>query len=326
MDGDGWGIDLVQALAVPLAVVAVLVLFHGPVGEFIRTLGSRVSKVGVGAFHLELTVAREVEVPWTLEGNLDFRSNTSAEVFDSYADSLRQNLEGPRDLDYVVVDLGNGKAWLTTRLFLFAILLQQQRGLRAMVFLDSQSDSGPDFLGLARPDAIRRRLTAQHPYMGKAFARATVDSYFMNDPQPYTSDGRLHTEFATNVAEQFLHQVQIQGTIGQLPTDIALPTGEDPSDWIPLDPSPGFPPAKERASWLTAAQVRGEWHTTLSHAHVEERTIEDIDRQQQIGAILGCENSEFVAVLSDGRFTRLADRQRLLEHLAIDVTRSTKSG
>ena len=167
---------------------------------------------------------------------------------------------------------------------------------------------------------------AEHPDIGKAFAQAICDSYFMGYDQPYTSDGRLLVHLATGIAECFLRRVQIQGTVGESPAAIAVPPGDDPSDWIPLDPSPGFPPVRERASWLTATQVRGEWHTALSHAFIEERTIEDIDRQQQIRAILGCENSEFVAVLSDGRFTHLADRARLLEHLARDVSRSTKSG
>ncbi len=42
------------------------------------------------------------------------------------------------DLDYIVVDLEVGKKWLTSRLFIFTLLLKRLRGLRCVVFLGTR--------------------------------------------------------------------------------------------------------------------------------------------------------------------------------------------
>ena len=111
MDGDSWAVDLVQALAIPVTIVIVVVVLRKPIAKFLGDLGGRVSKLSVGSISVELAEATEIRPAWSLEMNgqrFDVRQLSPADIFDSYADSLLRQLAEPGTLDYVVVDLGVG--------------------------------------------------------------------------------------------------------------------------------------------------------------------------------------------------------------------------
>ena len=81
----------------------------------------------------------------------------------SKREALFEQLEDVDEaLDYLAIDLGTGR-WLTSRLFIFAIMLQRMRDLRCFVFLAQEGDEGGRFLGTASPDKVRWALAYLAP-------------------------------------------------------------------------------------------------------------------------------------------------------------------
>jgi hypothetical protein len=85
---------------------------------------------------------------------------------------LLNQIQGQGPSDYAVIDLGSGRSWLTTRLFVFAILLRRMRALRALVFVETQDGIAQRFLGVALPDTVRWRLAREYPWLEDAYAHA----------------------------------------------------------------------------------------------------------------------------------------------------------
>jgi hypothetical protein len=81
-------------------------------------------------------------------------------------------MQDPTALDFATIDLGGGESWLTTRLLLFALLLEELRGLRCLVFVHTAPGVGQEFLGLASPVSIRRALASTYPWLDAAVADA----------------------------------------------------------------------------------------------------------------------------------------------------------
>jgi hypothetical protein len=75
----------------------------------------------------------------------------------------------------LVIDLGSGDQWWSTRLFLLSSLLQSLTGVRQMVFRDSHER----FCGMASAGAVIDRLAAEFPACAQFLAqlRATPGSY-----------------------------------------------------------------------------------------------------------------------------------------------------
>jgi hypothetical protein len=74
--------------------------------------------------------------------------------------------------DYAIIDLGEGQNWLTTRLFLFAILMRRVRDLKTFVFLETRAGLKNRYLGLRSPDAVRWLIAREFPWMEVAFAKS----------------------------------------------------------------------------------------------------------------------------------------------------------
>ena len=91
-------------------------------------------------------------------GLVDLRQLTSANVFDGSAQSLFEQLAETTPAEVAVINLGKGNKWLTSRLFLFAVLLEQFRGVRCLVFTRTRDGITNRLLGLASPEAVWRAL------------------------------------------------------------------------------------------------------------------------------------------------------------------------
>lgn len=82
----------------------------------------------------------------------------------------------------LVIDLGGGDQWWSTRLFLLSSLLQRLTGVRQLVFRDSQGR----FCGMASPGAVIDRFATEFPICAKFLA------------QLRTSEGSSDTERETD--------------------------------------------------------------------------------------------------------------------------------
>lgn len=303
----------------PLVALVAIVLLRRPIGEL---LSRRVSKLSVFAVSVELAQVPEARPAWTMRlGNeeLDFRGLTGADkLTDSYTHSLFRQMEEPGALDFATIDLGVGESWLTTRLFLFALLLERLRGLRCLVFVHTDNDIGQIFLGIAAPVSVRRALTSAYPWLDAGVAEATWDAIPKDGPTDaarprQTTETYLHAAL-TGPAAQGTASAQAAAFLRYVQTET------DPSayDWLPLKTKAGEEPRWEHAVWVKTEAI---FNGVLRDAVRQDACVVDQPgwkHADRLAAVLAKEG-EFVALLADhprGRFSRLIDRAALLDRVA----------
>jgi hypothetical protein len=323
----------------PLATVIAVTILRRPLAELVRGLGGRITKVSVMSVSLELAEAREIRPTWTAQPGADLRGLSEAIMLnDSYAGTLLSSLAAPGTMDFMVVDLGAGDAWLTTRLFLFTALLERARGLRAVVFVHTRDHTSRMFLGISRPAEVQQALTAAYPWIADAWTASIWEQLPTSDvPAPEEPDQRPVKDrlrptiaiegypgdaltggqghwLASELGQGFLRRVQSKTT----------PSPD--AGWEPL-PSSGTPTSTwEHASWLTTADLTDG---ALKRAvHPDACIIDQLgwNDQDRVNAVLAAD-MDYVAILSAhpaGRFTRLIDRAALAQKaLAAAVTERT---
>jgi len=103
---------------------------------------------------------------------------------DSTIGSIEAMVAGAGSTRAIVVDLGDGDRWWSTRLFLLSSLLQALTGVRQLVFRDAQGR----FCGMASPAAIVDRFATAFPKCGAFLAElrngdASLDIHRETDRQ-----------------------------------------------------------------------------------------------------------------------------------------------
>jgi hypothetical protein len=154
-------IDLIKAfIAWPVVIAIAILVLSKPLAQFLYSLGQNFQtvKVSVLQFALEVSKASQFIPTWAdVSSGFDLRLIAGDEAPSSGESSLFEQFRGSDLLDYVLIDIGDGKQWLTSRLFIFAIMLERMRGLRCLVFVQTTSDAYQRFLGTASPTGYATR-------------------------------------------------------------------------------------------------------------------------------------------------------------------------
>jgi hypothetical protein len=197
--------------------------------------------------------------------------------------------------DYAIINLGNGQNWLTTRLFLFAVLLRRMRGLRAFVFVETRDEIPGQFIGIAKADFVRWRLARVYPWLERAIAHA----YSAIDDLAIRSDaGALDPNSAGRLVENFINQPEIRSH-----------HREESQDWHVV-----FTGVSEHVTWINRTLLDRLFDLAPARSSVFDAG--DLTEKQRTLAVLACEGP-FVALVDDrNRFRTLIDRERLLNSTA----------
>ena len=173
-----WGlvIELLKAVAWPIVATVGLCLFRRPLTDLVAQIARRASKLSVYEVSVELATLPELAPSWSV-GAADVRQLTSSQIFDSAAHTLFQELLKPGKADYAVVDLGAGREWLTSRLFVFALVLGNVTKLRAFAFVENTGGVRRRLLGVAKPAAIEEALARHYPWLEEAYVQAAAGQY-----------------------------------------------------------------------------------------------------------------------------------------------------
>jgi hypothetical protein len=304
-------VQLIGALAWPLVVLTAVMLLRNPLAELLSGIPARATKVSLAWFSLELAQIPEVKPVWTVNygsGSADVREAAGSNIFDSYADTLLQSIEGPGSLDFAVVDLGRGDKWLSSRLFLFAVLLRRMRGLRRLVFVQATDVADQVFVACADPEGVRWALAQRYPWLEVAFAAAYRDILAMDPrstvgPVIMSEQGALNRGQAGWFARQLLAGLQQPFTV---------PEPDKPEEWVNLEPKlPGEQLFRERAEWMTTDDVR----EILKGVRDSRNTVEinpTWSNEERVKAVLRAQG-DFVVMLDGPRFDSLLDRRQLLD-------------
>lgn len=275
----------------PLLAALGLLLMQEPLKEFLQALGSRASRIGAFNLVVELGSLPEAQ-PWSGVRLDDLKAEFPASATDS-SNSLFQTIAETTAADYVIVNLEDGKAWLTSRLFILAALLPRVRTIKQMVFLHGPSEL---YLGHASPSAVAEALGKNYPWLVEAY----ITAHTHLDPEKQirlhlgqTLLGRTEPHQAGQLLRNFLHRVQ---------QDHSVSTGVQFSGGT-----------VEHGTWLAPADLQGLLGRALE---VESVKRDPALEPATVAKTLLRHESPFVAVLdTSGRFSFLIDRHRALDQV-----------
>jgi hypothetical protein len=312
--------DLVSAIVWPAVIIGVLWFLRVPIRAFADRISTSAEGVNIGAQGLSIQLGAAVtHVPAETDTALAGvrRPEQAPAVVDSAALTMfaQLNLEAPAP--YLAVDLGSGREWLTSRLFIFAILLRAMRQTRVLVFVETAGDVRGRFVGLAACERVRWSLAHACPWLERAFARAyneAVPSPPAGHDRAFVVDnrGRLEQSVAHEIATKFVFAVQQNAP--------PAATQPPPADWV-VEQRGGSVFA-EHASWLSGGDLEKLLGDALHRfAYVREDTSgEPADAAR---AALPARDEDLVALVDDQhRFRELiVDRREALEALATNAVR-----
>jgi hypothetical protein len=165
-------VDVVRLSIWPVVVLVSLALFRTPLGDFFSALGRRASKIGAFNVSIELTNLPEAQQMSVINLN-DLKSENPMAAADS-SGSLFKAIAETTQADYVTVNLEDGEAWVTSRLFILAVLVPRVRPIKRIVFLSGPSE---EFLGEARPADLVAALAANYQWLEEAYIESHVYAY-----------------------------------------------------------------------------------------------------------------------------------------------------
>jgi hypothetical protein len=297
-------IDLIRGIAWPVVIALLLVTYRKSIGAFLDglagSIGSRGGKVSVAqVFSLELNPLPEFSPSWSYPHLSDVRQLSPAFEFQSGSTELFNQIGNAMPADYAVIDLGTGDQWLTSRLFIFADLLERVRGLRCFVFVETAGAIRRRFVGTASPSSVRQALGHRYPWLDQALTQA----YAASPRGALSAPGTLDRSFAQQIAQSFLQNVQID----QQPAPL------EAGDWLKHENQSLW----EHAKWLDGARITRVLGDTLNDAYAPEQV--DASPAERTRTVLRREGP-FVALVGDDKvFRLLVDRQALLDRVAIRV-------
>lgn len=331
-------VALVSALAWPVAAIIMAVAFRRPLGDFLRGLATRVTKLSVFKVELELAAA----VPSAAVSPLldDIRSATTPAAISDSSRTMLDQAQSTLPAHFAEIDLGSGEAWLTSRLFIAAVMLERMRGAKVFVFLESTPTRRRRFLAVAPLAQVRWSLAQQFPWLEAAWARAYLIVFPPNPPSaieapkgaawlpdPRTlsmtpspiesSSGALSPWQARQVVSQFLTLLQESASSSTAATVAPAPPQ------IRMQPSVMLGSAMlERASWITRELLEtllpGEAFDLWTDAG------RDAPRMRRTRGVL--RRPTFVALVqADREYVRLVNRAVLLEEIAASLGEEPES-
>lgn len=342
-------VGLISALAWPIAAIAIALTFRNPLGSFLSGLAGRVTKLSAFQVELELTAAPSAATSPLLD---DIRNaTTSASISDSSRMMLEQ-AQSTMPADYAVIDLGAGEEWLTSRLFIAAVMLERMRGVKVFVFLESTPTVAHRFVAICTLSEIRWSLGCKYPWLEAAWLRAytTVfpayapagvavpngaawlpDPLTINPaPSPIQSfTGALEPWSARNVVSQFIQLLQtsasaVPGPPPLLPAPVAANTFAGPASVLAPVVAQSTTSGdtwvifasgtQERATWLSKQMLETMLPQEAFEVWAEE--ARDAPRARRTRGVLR-RSGQFVALIrGDREYVRLVNRAVLLEEMA----------
>jgi hypothetical protein len=197
---------------------------------------------------------------------------------------------------YIVIDLGSDTTprWLTSRLYLFGLLLARVSRLKCFVFVEIAAGIRNRFVGISSPEAVRWALARRYPWLEYAYAQVYAQ---IGLPQFDATTDALSEWQASMLVQKFLAAIRVPGG---LPVQF---------------PDPGRPPETtdlgggiaEYAKWIDGARIERVLGSDLAAASVQVPPGTSLD--DMTSAVLR-QKSRLVAVVEADRTFRNVLEQR----------------
>jgi hypothetical protein len=253
--------------------------------------------------------------------------------------------------DFAVINLGSGDEWLTSRLFIAAVMLERMRGVQVFVFLENTPSTKQKFVAVAPLTHVRWSLAQHFPWLETAWVRAYLSIFPANPPSqaavpngaawlpdarslsmtpsPFLSlNGGLNSWQARQIVSQFI--TLLQESLAPPPsTANAASSGpamvaSAPAQ-VQMQPSVTLGSAiQERASWVTRDLLGKLLPPEAFDLWADEGR--DEPRMRRTRGVLR-RPAPFVALVrGDREYVRLVNRAVLLEEIAASLGEEPESG
>lgn len=297
----------------PLIVLIVLLAYRSTIPVLVEGLTSRIKKLEFAGVSVELAVATPFVPEWSgSPAALDLRHKATAiQVNDSTARTFLTQLTDEGTGDYAEINLGTGGEWLTSRLFIMAILFAQMKGIDSFVFVETSGAVRRRFLGWAEPARIRWALAKRYPWLEQAYADAYTTVISQRNAVIISRNGRLGFPYAPDDAgiqllQEFLQRVQQQTVYPPSPLG-------DPDEWIVVDAATT---TQEHAHWVSAELLKRILGEDCHTATVFSGELRSKGTRGQLKALLPVPGPFVAVVDNDRRFEYLVRQTVLVEQVA----------
>jgi hypothetical protein len=200
---------------------------------------------------------------------------------------------------YVVVNLEDGRAWLSSRLYLFVRALAEVRGIETVVFT-ARSEDTDKFVGVSGVCDVVARLDWAFPWLPQAFGAAWDATRRQEGNRP------PRRRLSSHIAEA-LYDAYVQPPLRQ-PT-----AGPHAEEWQQL--SAGL---WEHANWLDKATIE----ELMGSALAVEYVIGSRDRDETIDHVMTAMTARWVAIVNQNlEVGSVLDRWHVLDRALKRTTR-----
>ena len=308
-------LDIAAALSAviwPVIVLVILLAYRSQIPTLVESLARRVKKLEFAGLSLELAVAKPFVPEWSgTPTALDLRHRaTAVQVQDSTARTFLTQLTDVGKGDYVEVNLGRGGEWLTSRLFIMAIVFARMKGIECFVFVETSGDVRKRFVGWADPATVRWALAKRYPWLEQVYADAYAAITSQRNAVVVSLTGRLgspNTETdpgaAINLLQEFLQRVQ----------QSVLPPPSDAEHWVVIDAATN---THEHANWVGAEALEQCLSKELRIEVIRSSELRSKNSAEQVRLILSMPTRFVPVVGDDQRFEYLVRRDVLVEQVA----------
>ena len=224
--------DLVRAIVWPAVIIAVLVVLRDPLKRLANRIGTSAQRLSIGPSGLSVdfgAAVRNVQPQGSTV--LDDLRSATPQLADSGSDTMFEQLAAEAPAPHVLVDLGEGHDWLTTRLYLFALMLATMRRTRTLVFVETVTGVRGRFVGLATVGQVCAALASAYPWLEADYAHAFAEAsmtwrtgQLAGGQAAFVLDhyGRLAPGVAQSLVRNFLTNVK----------NGALPPASGDREWV----------------------------------------------------------------------------------------------
>lgn len=309
----------ISACIWPIVVLIVLLAYRKQIPILFANLASRVSKLEIAGISIELAKAQPFS-PELVPGGVDLRSTARAvQVNDSTARSFVNQLKTEGKADYAEVNLGSGEEWLTSRLYILAIIFAQTKELECFTFLETAGNIRKRYVGWAEPGRIRWALARRYPWFEQAYADAYSTITSQQNAIIVSNQGRLGYEYeprdpspSIDLLNEFLQRIQAPPAPPPTPTEL--------DDWVLIDsPTQTY----EHAQWIDGGELEEILGFDFHRPTINSSDLTAMKSSEQLRAFLAIPERFIAVVESDKRFEYLVDRAALIEQVVRNISTQT---
>jgi hypothetical protein len=288
-------ISLVEKIAWPVVVVLGVFVFRKPLSNFLDVIGKRATEISIGSLGIKLPTMNEAQLG---DDVLTFRAaDTFMMISSSAKSSLFNMFEQPGKYEFVAINLGRGDKWLSSRLYIFATMLQRMKALRCIVILGAGADTESQFIGATTPDKIRWGLATIQPWLEVAYAQAYGQVCAQFPPGVaviMNENGAMDANTAEVLVKSFVTNLTVLPPVPLTP------------EWVTF--APNQPP--EHAVWLSPEYLEpGLGYSWWKDVIVASET------KKEAKSLMRCSAPYVAKVKKNGEFLSLIDRVAFLDEV-----------